>query len=257
MNKNAANLANTQAGSGSLLILALETSGRRGSVALAAGEKLLAETDFTAPMKHSRQLFTSLNRMLRRFGKTAEQVEGVYISVGPGSFTGLRIAVTMAKIMHLANRTKIVAVSTLDVIAENAFELVGKSALCAADRRLAAIEKIAAILDAKRGRFFVAVYEKRNGCWTKTLSDCLMSRQQFIERYADTGNPVWLLGEGLVYYKNDFAVDGTDFLPENCWRPKAGVVHKLGYRLAMQGKFTDALSLKPAYLHKPDVKIKK
>ncbi len=257
MNENINNIQKKDGGCPKPLILAVETSGRVGSAAVALGSELLAETEFSAPMKHSRQLFTSLNRMLKQFEKTAEQVEHVYISVGPGSFTGLRIAVTMAKMMHLANQIKIVAVDTLDAIAENAFELIEKSNLNSANGRFAANGKIAAILDAKRGRFFVAVYEKQNGRWTKTLSDCLMNCGQFIEQYADADNPVWLLGEGLVYYKNDFTAKGIDFLPEDCWRPTAGVVHKLGYRLAKQGKFADALRLKPAYLYEPDIKIKK
>ncbi|MHC4239098.1 MAG: tRNA (adenosine(37)-N6)-threonylcarbamoyltransferase complex dimerization subunit type 1 TsaB [Planctomycetota bacterium] len=99
------------------LILAAETSGRTGSVAIAAGEQLLGETTFSRSMRHSSEIFPAACALLDDAQRKHKEVEHVYISVGPGSFTGLRIAVTLAKLMHLANGAKIVAVDTLDVIA--------------------------------------------------------------------------------------------------------------------------------------------
>ena len=101
------------------LILAVETSGRLGSVALAQGDKLLSETSFSGPMRHSAEIFPAITDLLSKFDKKPDQIEQVYISAGPGSFTGLRIAVTFAKTLALANGAKIVAVDTLDVIAAN------------------------------------------------------------------------------------------------------------------------------------------
>ena len=101
------------------LILAVETSGRLGSVALAQGDKLLSESRFSGPMRHSAEIFPAITGLLSRFNKKPEQIEQVYISAGPGSFTGLRIAVTFAKTLGLANNSKIVAVDTLDCIAAN------------------------------------------------------------------------------------------------------------------------------------------
>ena len=106
------------------LVLAVETSSRIGSVAIALGEKILAETTFSAPIRHSAEIFPAISDLLNRFSRKPDQIDQVYISVGPGSFTGLRIAVTLAKTMHLANATKIVAVDTLDVIAANANDYI-------------------------------------------------------------------------------------------------------------------------------------
>ena len=101
------------------LILAVETSGRTGSVALAAGEQMLAETSFSNPMKHSKEVFPAVSGLLAKFQRKPHEIKQIHISVGPGSFTGLRIAVTIAKILNLAATTKIVAVDTLDVISAN------------------------------------------------------------------------------------------------------------------------------------------
>ena len=100
------------------LILAVETSGRLGSVALAQGNKLLSESHFSGPMRQSAEIFPAITDLLSKFSKKPEQIEQVYISVGPGSFTGLRIAVTLAKTLALANGVKIVTIDTLDVIAD-------------------------------------------------------------------------------------------------------------------------------------------
>ena len=239
------------------LILAVETSGRLGSVAIAVGRQILAETAFSSPMRHSSEIFPAICSLLKRFGKTPKQIEHIYISVGPGSFTGLRIAVSIAKIMHLANSSKIVAVDTLDVIAANADDYIRQEKT--------EVEHIAVILDAKRGQFYTAAYqytgdEKRtasDGIWKKIFPDSLMTSSQFLDRFAGKAKPVWLLGEGLVYYEDKFKAEGIRFLDENYWTPRAEKVHMLGWKMAAAGQFADPLLLQPKYMRKPEAKEKR
>ncbi len=287
------------------LILAVETSSRIGSVAIALGERILAEAAFSGPMRHSAELFPATRSLLDRFNRKPREIEHIYISIGPGSFTGLRIAVTMAKAMNLANAAKIVAVDTLDVIAANVIGLATDASshqppASSIEYRLSAIasakagaslvrrsfseggsiENIAAVLDAKRGQFFIAVYQRtavrrpaesdeprhsegrdepqeaRDGIWKKTLPDSLMTASQFLNKFTAADQPVWLLGDGLVYYKDKFKADGVRFLDEQYWSPRAAKVHLLGYEMSLKGQFTDPLTLQPAYLRCPDVKIK-
>jgi tRNA A37 threonylcarbamoyladenosine modification protein TsaB len=187
----------------------------------------------------------------------------------------------MAKTMHLANAVKIVAVDTMDVLAANALD-------CIRDKKIEA-EKIATILDAKRGQFFVAAYqfpfvpdtshnveklsqnttchsdpERSEGeeslitvCWEKIVPDCLMTAAEFLDRFADSKQPVWLLGEGLVYYKDKFKADNVRFFDETIWYPKAEKVHLLGWEIALKGQFADALALQPNYLLRPEIGTKK
>ena len=79
------------------LILALETSSRIGSVALAAGPRLLAQQRFSAPMTHSAEILPAVAQLTARFNNRPDEIEHIYLSIGPGSFTGLRIAVTVVK----------------------------------------------------------------------------------------------------------------------------------------------------------------
>jgi len=277
------------------VILAIETSGRMGSVAIAQGEELLGESRFTGPMRHSAEVFPAIVGLLERFGKKPVDIEQVYISVGPGSFTGLRIAVTIAKTMALANNVGIIAVDTLDVIAANVINFT--TAENSQDKLggLRPNELLATILDAKRGQFFVAVYRPAFSPSTglpaspqttglcgagrtggqcspmeslrtafsvacpliKVQPDCLMTAGEFLAKFADSKKPVWLLGEGLVYYKGSFAADGIRFFDERHWNPSAANVHRLGWQKAKCGDFADAIRLAPNYLRQPDVKLKR
>ena len=242
------------------LILAIETSSRIGSVAVAVGKNILAETIFSAPIRHSAEIFTAISDILDRFSRKPDNIEQVHISAGPGSFTGLRIAVTLAKTMHLANAAKIIAVDTLDVIAANANDYFKQKKTTTASP-----ERIATILDAKRGRFFIAVYQRNksntqrtdnNGTWKKTFPDSLMTASQFLEQFTHDEQPIWLLGDGLLYYKDIFKADTVRFMDEKYWSPRASNVFLLGYEKALAGKFENPLTLTPNYLLRPDIKIK-
>ncbi|MHC4165952.1 MAG: tRNA (adenosine(37)-N6)-threonylcarbamoyltransferase complex dimerization subunit type 1 TsaB [Planctomycetota bacterium] len=246
------------------LILAVETSSRIGSVALARGAELLAEATFSAPLKHSAEIFPAVSDLLARFEHKPDRIEQVYISGGPGSFTGLRIAATLAKTMYLASGVQIVSVDTLDIVAANVISLTGDDAPGGMPHT-ASRERVATIVDAKRGQFFVAVYERspsgtdhraETGAWTKVLLDCLMRPEQFIEGFAGRDSDIWLLGDGLVYYKDKFQAEGVRFFDEQFWSPRAVKVYLLGRQLAARGEFSDPLTLVPNYLRRPDVKIK-
>jgi tRNA threonylcarbamoyladenosine biosynthesis protein TsaB len=230
------------------LILAIETSGRSGSVAIALGEELLGETAFSRSMRHSLELFPAISALLRQFDRRPKDIEHLYISVGPGSFTGLRIAVALAKMMHFANAAKVVPVDTLDVIAANATDHI--------QEQNASIDKLATVLDAKRGQFYVAVYEHPQDELKKIVPDCLMTGQQFLDRFAGNAGPIWLLGEGLVYHRDDFKAENIHFIDEDYWNPRAAKVHLLGWQFALNGQFAEPLTLQPNYLLRPEAEMK-
>jgi tRNA threonylcarbamoyladenosine biosynthesis protein TsaB len=243
------------------LIVAVETSGRRGSAALACGEKILSQRDFSAPMRHSSELLPAIEELLIRFEKNPSQIDQVYLSIGPGSFTGLRIAVTFAKTLAMANSARIVAVSTSDVIISN---VTAKTVNCLTQPKY---DRLTTIVDAKRGQFFVAAYQRREradantGCRTplgnyeKILADCLMTAEQFLERFANSQSTTGLVGEGLVYYSDKFKAAGINVINQRYWWPQASNVHRLGWDKALKGKFTNPLTLQPLYLRQPQLGV--
>ncbi len=81
-----------------------------------------------------------------------------------------------------------------------------------------------------------------------------MTAEEFLARFAD--KQIVLIGEGLVYYKNNFDASKIRILDEKYWNPTAANIHKLGWQKALKGEFADPLTLTPNYIRGPDVKIK-
>lgn len=226
------------------LALAVETSGRKGSAAVGTGDQILAERILSGQLRHGAELLGCCSGLLQQVGSRASDIEHIYISAGPGSFTGIRIAVTMAKIMNFAAETKIISVSTMDVLAANAHQCP-KAAT-------GDIERIATVLDAKRRQFYVALFHRAQGRWLKSVDDCLMTSSEFVERFAGGDKTLWLLGEGLVYYADDFKADRIALLDESCWYPHARNVYLSAREKAKRGEFAEALALTPHYIRGPE-----
>jgi tRNA threonylcarbamoyladenosine biosynthesis protein TsaB len=249
------------------LILAIETSSRIGSVAIALGSRLISEVRFSGPLRHSMEIFPVIHGLLDHIDRVPGQIEQIYISGGPGSFTGLRIAVTLAKIMNLANAAKIITVNTLDIIVANAVRLTPGNAQLNSDVQAVpgSCDRIAAVLDAKRGQFFIAIYERSthgtrrkriDEFWRKIVPDTLITISEFHNCFTHRKKPIGLLGDGLVYYRDRFEAEGVLFLDEQYWTPRANKVYHLGWQMALEGQFADPFTLIPNYLRKPDVKLK-
>ena len=225
-------------------ILAIESSGRVGSVALGQGPNLMDELFFSGKMRHSSELFPSLDNILKKNGCSLKAVKTLCFSIGPGSFTGLRIAVTTAKMMNFALNTPLIAINTLDVITENATEYIEKTGK--------KLHTITPILDAKQNQFYTAIYKQKNDKWEKELHDNLIHSGDLIKIIKDSSNPITLLGEGLTFYSALFQTHGIHILPKEFWSAKARHVLKIGYNLARQGRFSDPISLIPRYIRQPD-----
>lgn len=262
------------------LILAIETSSRVGSVALAMGPDLLGQTTFSAPLRHSAEIFPAIADLLSRADYGPSDLRQVHISVGPGSFTGLRIAVVAAKTMHLAHGVRIVTVDSLDAIAANITDASCREAFQPVSGESASPRRLAVVLDAKRGQFYTAIYEYASstsgpdsasgkksvdygipaasgGLWRKAHADCLMTSMELRDRFANPADPILVAGDGLLYYQDQFAVEGIRVLDRASWSPRASGVLLLGQQKAAKERFSDPLTLVPFYLRGPEVTMRK
>lgn len=217
------------------LSIAVDSSGRVGSVAIGQGETILGHKIFSDKMMHSSEMFPALEHLLFENKFSPKDIKNIFLTIGPGSFTGLRISAVAAKMMYLANNIKICTVGTLDAIAEN----------ITPEYNL----QIAVIVDAKRGKFFAAAYECQDGKWTKTVEDCLVSSDDFLKKIGD--RKTLFLGEGLVYYKNNFKKPNVEFADEKLWTVNSQNVYRLGYAKYKKSEFADPVSLVPEYLRNP------
>ena len=211
--------------------LAIETSSRCGSVALGRGDELLACEELGRG-RHAVELMPAIDAMCREHDIGPREIGEVYLSIGPGSFTGLRIAVTTGKMLARSVGAKLVAVPTLDVVVENA----------PAD----ATEHVAVMLNAKRGQCFTGLYERRDDRWAALGEAALMTPPEVCERIA---RPAAIVGDHLP--EHDWPADVTVF-DEALATPRAEVVWRIGRAMAKGGRFVDPLALAPLYVRLPE-----
>lgn len=121
--------------------LGLETSTRLGSLAVAAGGELIAECSLSVRATHSETVLPEVDRLLRRAGLGLEELEAVVVGAGPGSFTGVRIAASLAKGLCFARELPLFAYSSLAAVAAS----TGGGRVCA-------------LFDARRGEVYAAAF---------------------------------------------------------------------------------------------------
>jgi tRNA threonylcarbamoyladenosine biosynthesis protein TsaB len=226
----------------SKLTLAIETSGRTGSVAIGANGECIAEKPFSGFMKHSAELLPAVNQLLSDAAASPADIAQVFIAAGPGSFTGLRIAVTAAKMFNLAQKTQIVTLDSLDVIAEN----VTKTDL----------SRITVVLDAKKDYFYAASYARTSAGWEKDFGTEMITARDLLDRMAQYNEDIGVLGEALVYNRSKLDSSFTRLLQSEYWQPHARNLFRLGKQKADRGLFADPLTLIPTYIRKPDAVAK-
>src|SRR5882672_6699809 len=161
--------------------LAIETSGRVGSVALVDEAGAIEEEQFPHGLQHAAGLIPLIDKLCSARRWTAADLQEVYVSAGPGSFTGLRIGITLAKTLAFAMGVKLVAVPTMRVLVENA---------------PSEARHVIVALDAKREQIFTGRFEKVGGKWVEREGPHLDSLGAMIAR---APRPVYLLGEGIPF----------------------------------------------------------
>ena len=222
-------------------ILAIETSGRTGSIALAEDRRVLVESQFPHGLKHAAEIIPMIDRLCRERGWTPSSVEHLYVSAGPGSFTGLRIGITLAKTMAFATGVRIVAVPTVRVLAENA----------PPDAK-----DIVIVLDAKRDQIYTARFDRGgDGELHEREPAHLDTLPAMLER---ARRPVHLLGEGLPHHQKFILPDDAGIIATSpdIWRARAAVVATAGMALADRGEFADPCRLTPIYIRPPEAEEK-
>jgi tRNA threonylcarbamoyladenosine biosynthesis protein TsaB len=220
--------------------LAIETSSRVGSVALCRDGVALAEETFEHGLQNAARIVPAIDALCRKLEWKSGDLREIYVSAGPGSFTGLRIGITLAKTLAFATGAKLVAVPSVRVLVENS---PGEA------------KRVVIVLDAKREQIFTATFEREGEGWKEKEPARLDSLREVLAR---TRRPVYLLGEGIPYHeqfipKGDARVKIVD---SAFWRPRAEVVGRLGWELGRAGRFVEAVGLTPIYIRKPEAEEK-
>ena len=225
------------------LLLALETSGGRPSVALARGGELLAERR-AAPGRPGREpLLPAIDALLRRAGFALADVEAFAVAVGPGSFTGLRIGIATLKGLAFGSAAPVAAVGTLDALALRAPR--GR-------------DPIVAALDARRGEVYAAGFAWQGEALAPAaLPEGLYGAEELAARLPAR---CVLVGDGVLVCGTAARAArgrGLRAIAPPRGRPRAREVALLGAALLREGRGVDAADLVPRYLRRAEAEVRR
>jgi tRNA threonylcarbamoyladenosine biosynthesis protein TsaB len=225
-----------------VLILAIDTSGRCGSVALLDGPRVLCEVSLGAQRRSAQTLAPAIAEILASERVEAGQRGLVATTVGPGSFTGLRVGVTAAKAFAYAVGAQVIGVSTLEALACGVpEELLG-----------AAAREVQAVVDAQRRELCVGKFRNEAGRAVgeglprlrRAEADRLIAAAGWLSRLSP-GTVV--TGSGLVRIQSELPAEVL-VTEEAHWEPRAAVVGRLAWREFQAGRRDDVWKLAPVYL---------
>jgi tRNA threonylcarbamoyladenosine biosynthesis protein TsaB len=221
-----------------LPVLALDTATLVSSVALATRDTLLAELTLHTRKTHSEQLMPHIEQVLALAGVQKNEIEAIAVSIGPGSFTGLRIGLATAKALSYALKAPLVGVPTLEALA---FGCPVPGAI------------LAPTLDAQKGNIYLALYSWRDQGLQEISPARVVDHREAFAELAELTQPAVILGEAVGLYSD--AIRSTTNLvaaEPHVAMPRAGSVAGLGCRLLDGGARHDVMTLEPLYIRRSE-----
>lgn len=198
---------------------------------------ILAERSRRAEGNHAVSLLPLIEETLSSAGWSVGSLDAVAVSSGPGSFTGLRIAMSVAKGLACATGLRVVAVPTLEALAHTVSERSGL---------------ICVVLDARKGEIYNACFESDHDGVRRRTSDQLTTPAALLDTLPV---PCTVLGDAVVAYGDLLRAhfgERITILPYDTHGPRGGVVARLGYERLQSGAAADAAALEPQYIRPSD-----
>jgi tRNA threonylcarbamoyl adenosine modification protein YeaZ len=220
-----------------MIVLSIETSTESASCAVIDENRLLGEITFNYKKQHSVILMDIIDKLLSNVALDITSIDGFVISMGPGSFTGLRIGLATIKgLAHGANKP-FIGISTLDALANNMSYTSGI---------------ICPILDALRGNVYSALYKFEGTALIRIKEPEVVSLEELMESIKAEGLPATFIGDAVPMYKDKI----FEILPESKMAPvhlnfaRASALGELGLKELKLGKQDDINTFAPVYLRK-------
>ncbi|MGA2111396.1 MAG: tRNA (adenosine(37)-N6)-threonylcarbamoyltransferase complex dimerization subunit type 1 TsaB [Anaerolineales bacterium] len=214
------------------MILALDTSSEMLGLALHDGRRLLWESSWPVRLRHTVELAPAVKGLLDRTGIRVRDLEAVALTLGPGSFTALRIGISFAKGLALASAMKLVGVPTLDVLAR---------------AQIPSEEPLVAVLETGRRGVAAAVYQCSDEGWRESKPPKIYTWPGLVEAIPRRSRVCGEIGEegrSLLEHRRDLRV-----VPGAWSLRRAGHLAEVAWEKLRAGETTPAGDLAPLYLN--------
>lgn len=211
-------------------ILAFDSSAKSASVAILDGEKIIAESFENEGRTHSKTLLAMFEKIVNEHKINVKDVDLIAVTNGPGSYTGVRIGVSVAQGLALAWSVKCVGVSSLEALAQN-IDNTDKSLICA-------------VMDARADQVYTALFKRENSKIIRVSNDACMKISELVEKFRKTNENYVLVGDASEKVAEIFNENNITCQINNDIYGKASSVA----RIAQNKEHYDVVKLKPVYL---------
>jgi tRNA threonylcarbamoyladenosine biosynthesis protein TsaB len=243
-------------------ILAVETATMLGGVAIADDSTgLIAEVRLNVKSTHSERLMSAIDHLLNRSGLAVSDIDAFAVSAGPGSFTGLRIGLSTVKGFSCATRRPIVSVPTLEAFVWNF---------------LYCPYPVCTLLDARKKEVYAALFRWQGNTFVRTVSEISTRIDKLppilgeittkrIRTPHENGHEsmpdqkILFAGEGALLYRQEIQGlfgEKALFAPLEKMVPSPSNVASIGMKKALQGEFSEPVSLVPIYIRRSEAELK-
>ena len=218
-------------------ILALETSARAVSVAVAEDGKILASAYQDTGLTHSRTLMPLAESLLKNVGLSARDMDAFAVAAGPGSFTGIRIGVAAAKGLAFGAERPAVGVSTLAAMARNVAFADGL---------------IIAAMDARHAQIYEATFRAGAGTLERLTPDRAIALADLADELSENAAPILVVGDGATLCAEFLQSHGV-----SCRTAPPHLVMQNAVSVALEAEtmpesaYVSAQDLRPVYLRPP------
>lgn len=217
-------------------ILAIDTTAKTAAGAICDGDKTLCSFAVTGGFTHSETMLPEADRLFKLSGLTPKDIDMFAVSAGPGSFTGVRIGVSLIKGLAFGRNTPCVGVSSLDALSENGVGIGGKLIACP-------------VMDARRSQLYNALFLIDGGKKQRLCEDRLISSSDLAGELSGFSLPIYFFGDGYRIAKAAFPEaqeTPAELILQNA-SSVAAVARRVYEAANDKASFTD-LALSPSYL---------
>ena len=222
-----------------MTLLALDTSTDWASVAVYDGRSVLAEETWHAQRRHGDELFPTIERVITSARTRLADIDRVAVATGPGSFTGLRVAIAAAQGIARGAGAAMVGVSTLDVLAYP--HAPSKQRTCA-------------ILPAGRSEFYAAFYQERNRRWLRRSPYIVATLADLCRQIGTHTLFVGEIGPEAEELLRDLLGPKALFASPASRMRRAGYLAELGWRALESAPQAKLGEIEPIYVKQPSIR---
>lgn len=224
-------------------LLAIDSSTKRFSLAVADGEKILKSRNLVLDKVLSSSIVPAIRKILRDAGLGLPDMDGFAVGLGPGSFTSLRVGLATVKGLAFAAQKPVVGIPSPDVVAEHAAAVMEDCHICV-------------LSDAKRNLVYTCLYEIRDGRAERKSDYVLTGIEDVLAKIqADTV----FVGDAIPLFRGTIEEKGRDWRPafadEKFWLPEAKYLVPLSLEKFRKKKTDNIDKLTPLYLYPADCQV--